>query len=167
MKWNDAFHECPMLQSGSNGKQIWISKIRGRAGWCCGTHVFGGCLFRIWTETQSILTNILVDFLSPFKYILGRYLDQFKKPFLPNPFQTSIHLLRCIAQVLTWTWEGRHSAARKYSYMHRRWASKGENTRGADKSLALKRKQQATGLKKMCLLYIVPLELHTLMTSLF
>jgi hypothetical protein len=38
---------------------------------------------------------------------------------------------------------------------------------GADKSLALERKQQATGLKKMYLLNIFPPELHTLTTSLF
>jgi hypothetical protein len=36
---------------------------------------------------------------------------------------------------------------------------------GADKFLAFKRKQQATGLKKC--IYIFPPELHTLMTSLF
>jgi hypothetical protein len=41
-------------------------------------------------------------------------------------------------------------------------------TRGADKSWALKRKQEGTGLKKkIYLLYIFPPELHTLMTSLF
>jgi hypothetical protein len=39
--------------------------------------------------------------------------------------------------------------------------------RGADKSLALSRKQQATGLKKMHLLYIFPSEIHALVTSLF
>jgi hypothetical protein len=39
------------------------------------------------------------------------------------------------------------------------------HTRGADKSLALERKQQATGLKKC--IYILTSELHTLLTSLF
>jgi hypothetical protein len=40
-------------------------------------------------------------------------------------------------------------------------------TRGAYKSLALQRKQQATATVKMYLLYIFPPEPHTLMTSLF
>jgi hypothetical protein len=62
------------------------------------------------------------------------------------------------------------SSPSKYIHLVRIRSKAGSNrhdTRGADKSLALERTQQATGLKKCIYSYIFPPKLHTLITSLF